>query len=54
MRLSTGRFNLPKAWTGDPACLAAAHVPAEVGFATKSSLARRMIEHAMAAKVPFA
>ena len=45
---------LPKAWTGDPARLAAAHVPAEVGFATKPSLARRMIEHAMAAKVPFA
>ena len=45
---------LPRAWTGDPARLAAAHVPAEVGFATKPSLARRMIESAMAAEVPFA
>jgi len=27
MRLSTGRCNLPKAWTDDPARMAAAHVP---------------------------
>jgi SRSO17 transposase len=45
---------LPKTWTDDPSRLAAAHVPAEVGFATKPRLARRMIEDAMAAKVPFA
>ena len=44
---------LPKAWTGDPARLAAAHVPAEIGFATKPQLASRMIERAIAAKVPF-
>jgi len=44
---------LPKAWTDDPARLAAAHVPVEVGFATKPSLARRMIERAMTAGVPF-
>ena len=44
----------PKAWTSNPSRLAAAHVPAEVGFATKPSLARRMIESAMAAAVPFA
>jgi len=45
---------LPKAWTDDPARLAAAHVPADVGFATKPRLARRMIERAMASGVPFA
>lgn len=44
---------LPKAWTGDAARLAAAHVPAETGFATKPQLAIRMIERAIAAKVPF-
>ena len=44
---------LPKAWTGDPARLAAAHVPAEIGFATKPQLAAGMIERAIAAKVPF-
>ena len=44
---------LPKAWTDDPARLAAAHVPKDVGFATKPRLARRMIECAIAAGVPF-
>ena len=44
---------LPKAWTGDPARLAAAHVPAEIGFATKPQLAACMIERAIAAGVPF-
>ena len=44
---------LPKAWTGDPARLAAAHVPAEIGFATKPQLAIGMIERAIVAEVPF-
>jgi SRSO17 transposase len=45
---------LPKAWTDDPARLAAAHVPPEAGFATKPRLARHMIGRAIAARVPFA
>jgi SRSO17 transposase len=44
---------LPKEWTDDPKRLKAAHVPDEVGFATKPQIARRMIARAIAAKVPF-
>jgi SRSO17 transposase len=47
-------LDLPKAWTDDPGRLATAHVPPEVGFATKPRLAGRMIERAIAAGVPFA
>jgi SRSO17 transposase len=45
---------LPKAWTSDPARMAAAHVPPDIGFATKPALARAMIDRAIAAGVPFA
>jgi SRSO17 transposase len=44
---------LPKSWTGDPARLAAAHVPEAVAFATKPALAVQMIRRALAADVPF-
>lgn len=45
---------LPKAWTDDPARMAAAHVPPETAFATKLGLALAMIGRAMTAEVPFA
>jgi SRSO17 transposase len=45
---------LPKAWTDDPARLAAGHVPPGTTFATKPRLALVMIERAIAAGVPFA
>src|ERR1700712_370113 len=45
---------LPKAWTGDPARMRAAHVPEAIGFATKPQLALGMIERAIHAEVPFA
>ena len=44
---------LPREWTSNPARLAAAQVPPEVGFATKPRLAVRIIERAMTAPVPF-
>jgi SRSO17 transposase len=44
---------LPKEWTDDPTRLKAAHVPSDVGFATKPKIARQMIARAIAAKVPF-
>jgi len=45
---------LPKAWADDPVRLKATSVPIEVGFATKPKLAAVMIDHAIAARVPFA
>ena len=45
---------LPKTWADDPARRLAAHVPEAVRFATKPRLAVSMIEHAIAAGVPFA
>lgn len=45
---------LPKAWTDDPARMAAAHVPDKTAFATKPAIALSMIGRAIAAGVPFA
>ncbi len=45
---------LPEAWTDDPKRMAAAHVLAGTGFATKPVIAATMIERAIAAGVPFA
>ena len=44
---------LPKSWTGDPDRCRAAGIPDDTEFATKPQLARRMIERAIAAGVPF-
>ena len=44
---------LPKEWTDNSARMRAAHVPDDVGFATKPQIARRMIARAIAEKVPF-
>lgn len=44
---------LPKAWTDNPARMAAARVPDGTGFATKPAIALRIIEQAIAAEVPF-
>jgi SRSO17 transposase len=45
---------LPKAWTDAPARMAAAHVPARTGFATKPRVALAMIARAIAANAPVA
>ena len=42
---------LPQAWTDDAERMRAAHVPEDVGFATKPQIARKMIARAIAAKV---
>jgi SRSO17 transposase len=43
---------LPKEWASDPARRTEAHVPAQVGFATKPQLAQAMLERALDAQVP--
>lgn len=45
---------LPKAWTDDPDRCAAAGIPADVEFATKLVLARRMLTRVLDANVPAA
>ena len=45
---------LPRSWTGDPARCRAAGIPDGTAFATKPQLARRMIQRAVTAGVPFA
>lgn len=44
---------LPNEWTNKPAHLNAAHVPNDVGFATKPKIARRMMARAITARGPF-
>ena len=41
------------AWTDDPKRTTAAHVLDDVSFATKPQMARKMVAHAIATKVPF-
>jgi SRSO17 transposase len=45
---------LPRSWTQDPGRCAAAGVPQQVGFATKITLARRMVSRALDASLPAA
>jgi SRSO17 transposase len=44
---------LPKSWADDPGRCQVAGIPADVTFATKPQHARRMIERAVTAAVPF-
>jgi SRSO17 transposase len=45
---------LSKEWIADRDRCAAAGIPDDLGFATKPELAQRMVERALAAKIPFA
>ena len=44
----------PKAWTSDPARMAAAHVPTGTAFASSPAIAVQMIVRAIAVGVPCA
>jgi SRSO17 transposase len=48
------RLYLPKSWTDQQDRLRAAHVPDDVGFATKPAIGAAMVERALKAGVPFA
>lgn len=45
---------LPKAWAGDPARRAKAHVPQDVAFATKPQMARAMVSRLLDEAIPCA
>jgi SRSO17 transposase len=45
---------LPRSWTDDPARCQAAGIPADIKFATKPQLARKMIERVITAQILFA
>lgn len=47
------RLYLPKEWTENQVRRAATHVPTKTDFATKPSIAKKMIQEAIGAQVPF-
>ncbi len=47
------KLYLPKEWIEDQTRRAAAHIPVEQKFSTKPTIARKMIEETIEAKIPF-